>query len=456
MTAERERFYRERDSRTESYLQTGSPARTPVSVHVSAEACETRAGQLAVVTLVNQLARIHREMRVALAVTNAELLLPALCGTRALGDEVATLVQRIDPFGRFDVGSPDLAPCAISIGIGEYCRRSLAWYLGWDSSNAYLDRKPCGLGKESSAALRGSGLAALLGASAVMKTALGMKTQPMVLSAWSLASDGAANPGPTELPEIDVGRGLMVGAGAVAAGVVYWLMQWGNRSSWTVIDHDAVALHNTNRTLLFFPDDAGWPDGNARTKVDCLCRHLPDVAPVRAWYDEAVEAGDTFDTVLVLANEREVRTLVSSRNDPIQFQATTGQSWLSQLHRHIAGRDDCVRCRMSDIRTPQLRCGEAAIRVDGTTATDAALPFLSAGAALMLASTLQRLQLGEFGADKMNRWSWDFASGHRTHTASYCECRDDCASVQGARARQMVASMTRWADSPWRRSRVWC
>ena len=264
------------------------------------------------------------------------------------------------------------------------------------------------------------------------------------------ASDVDADPGPTELPEIDVGRGLMLGAGAVAAGVVYWLMQWGNHSSWTLIDGDTVALHNTNRALLFFPDDAGWLDGKARSKVDCLCRHLPDVAPVHAWYDEAVEAGDTFDTVLVLANERHVRTLVSSRNDPIQLQATTGQSWVSQLHRHIAGRDDCVRCRMSDIRTPQLRCGEAPIRVGGTTVADAALPFLSAGAGLMLASTLQRLQLAKFGADKTNRWSWDFASGHRIQTASYCECRRDCSSVRGARARQTVAGRTRWADAPWR------
>ncbi len=451
MTANRERFYQERDSRTESYLQARFPARTPVSVHVSADACETRAGQLALVTLVNQLARIHQEMRIALATPGAELLVPSLCGACALADEVGRLVHRIDPYGRFDVGSPDLEPCAISIGIGEYCRSSLAWYLGWDSSNARLDTKSCGFGRESSASLRGSGLAALLGATAIMKTALGMKTRPMVLSAWNLASDLAADPGPAELPEIDVGRGLMVGGGAVAAGVIYWLMQWGNRSSWTLIDHDTVALHNTNRALLFFPDDAGWPNHEARTKVDCLHRHLADVAPVHAWYDEAVEAGDIFDTVLVLANERDVRTLVSSRNDPIQLQATTGQSWLSQVHRHIAGRDDCVRCRMSDIRTPRLRCAEATIRVDGTPVADAALPFLSAGAALMLASTLQRLQLGEFGADRTNRWSWDFASGHRVHTASYCECRGDCSSVRGARVRRAVAGMTRWADAPWMR-----
>ena len=171
---------------------------------------------------------------------------------------------------------------------------------------------------------------------------------------------------------------------------------------------------------------------------------------MHAWYHEAVEAKDTFDTVLVLANEKDVRTFLSSRNDPVQLQATAGQSWLSQLHRHIAGRDDCVRCRMADIKTPQLRCSEAVIQVDGAKVADAALPFLSAGAALMLVSTLQRLQLGEFGIDKTNRWSWDFKSAHRVSTASYCECRMDCAAVRGAVVRQAIAGMTRWADAAWR------
>ena len=69
-----------------------------------------------------------------------------------------------------------------------------------------------------------------------------------------------AESGPNDLPDIDIGRGLRIGAGAVAAAAIYWLMQWGNVSSWTVIDGDTIKLHNTNRSLLFFPDEAGWPD----------------------------------------------------------------------------------------------------------------------------------------------------------------------------------------------------
>ena len=81
----------------------------------------------------------------------------------------------------------------------------------------------------------------------------------------------------------------MVGAGAVASAVVYWLMQWGNSSTWTIVDHDTVKVHNTNRALLSSPEDAGWPDKEPRSKVACLNRYLGHANPVDAWYDEAVE-----------------------------------------------------------------------------------------------------------------------------------------------------------------------
>ena len=168
-SSERDQFYQERDSRTESYLPTGSPARVPVSIHASADVCESRSGQLLVVTLVNQLARIHRELRVVLSVGHAALQIPSLCGTRSLGDEVQRLAQRIDPYGKCDVDSGDRRPASVSVGAGAYCRPDLAWYVGWNASIAELARKPSRLGRESTAALRGAGLAALLGAAAAVK-----------------------------------------------------------------------------------------------------------------------------------------------------------------------------------------------------------------------------------------------------------------------------------------------
>ena len=449
-TFESERFYRERDSRTADYLGSKSPALVPVSLHVSHEACETHSGQLLLITLVNQLARIHREIHFELSAPNVDLLIPAVCGGSNLGDEIYKLSKRIDPYGKFEFDCPRQTPSEISLGIGACCRSDLTWYLGCNRSIAELAKEPLGLGQNVPADLRGASLAALLGAAAATKAALNINTVSTTVSAWNFESGAGADPGPNELSSIDVGRGLMVGAGAVAASAVYWLMQWGNASSWTIIDRDEIKVHNTNRSLLFFPDDAGWRDKPQKSKVECLSKYLTDVVPVHAWYDEASETEQIFDTVLVLANERDVRTRISSRNDPIQFQATTGRSWLSQLHRHISGRDDCVRCRMSDIREPQLACSEVEI---ATTAEpdrpDAALPFLSAASGLMLISALQHLQLGEFGRNRTNVWSWDFRNTLHMHSSGYNECRDDCSTTLPREARRVIAGNTCWLNSNW-------
>ena len=422
----------------------------PVSVHVSADACETQSGQLLLQTLVNQLARIHRELRLVLAAPDVALLTPSLCGTSTLGDEIIRLARRIDPFGKFALDAEPSSPDHISIGVGAHCRRDLNWYLGFDRSNAKLNTEPCRPGSNTSADLRGAGLAATLGAAAASKAALNFETAPTILSAWNFASGAEADPGPAFLPPIDVGRGLMIGAGAVAAAAVYWLMQWGNESPWTMMDRDRIALHNTNRGLLFFPEDAGWPHGVPAPKVTRLSSYLASTVAIDAWYDEAPESRQTFDTVLVLANERDVRSIVSARNDPIQMQATTGRSWLSQLHRHIVGRDDCVRCRTADIRSPQLACSAAPTATnDQPTRPDAALPFLSAASGLMLIASLQHLQQSQMGVGDSNMWSWDFRNTRRMARAAHCSCRDDCSTALSSEARGHIAKRTRWADASW-------
>ena len=450
LVSERERFYRERDSRTSEYVESASLVMAPVSVHVSTDACETRSGQLLLQTLVNQLARIHRELRFVVAAPDTALLTPALCGTSTLGDEIVRLAHRIDPFGKFELDTEPTPSEHISIGLGAYCRRDLTWYLGFDRSNAKLNTEPCQAGSNTPADLRGAGLAATLGAAAATKEALNFKTIPTVLSAWNFESGVEADPGPAVLPPVDVGRGLMIGAGAVAAAAVYWLIQWGNESVWTLMDHDRVALHNTNRGLLFFPEDAGWPHTDPMPKVACLSPYLRNAIAVDAWYDEASESKQIFDTILVLANERDVRSIVSARNDPIQLQATTGQSWLSQLHRHISGRDDCVRCRTADIRPPQLACSEALTTTDDKPERpDAALPFLSAASGLMLVSALQHLQHGDIGKGKNNIWNWDFRNIRRMARSFHCSCRDDCSIALSIEARRQITQATRWADQRW-------
>ena len=78
--SERARFYRERDCRTLDYLGGDSPCLIPVSVHAGNDACLTLSGQLLLVTLANQLARVHQQVLFSLATPDAALL-TRLCVT---------------------------------------------------------------------------------------------------------------------------------------------------------------------------------------------------------------------------------------------------------------------------------------------------------------------------------------------------------------------------------------
>ena len=455
--SERDYFYQQRDARTVAYLESNGPPSVlaPVAVHADDDACDSQAGQLALLTLVNQLMRFHRVVRVFTPNPDVALLTPPVRGGATLRDELVSLAAGIDPYSQFKLQtSPEDCSATVSIGLGGNCRDDLDWYLGWDRSVGELGRSPSSLGHGSSSDLRGAGVASVLGASAAMRAVLGMPVVPRKLSAWNFEEGDDAERGPAALPAVDAGRTLMVGAGAVATSVVYWLMQWGHRGSWAVADADLVALHNTNRCVLFFPADAGWLNGQALRKSRCLAQYLRGVRSIDEWYHEAVEAQEeVFDTVLVLANEYDVRTLVSHRNDPIQFQATTSPLWRAQLHRHIVRVDDCPRCRMSEVRAATLRCSEAPIATeDNPDRPDAALPFLSVASGLMLVSALQHLQLGRLGSSHLNVWGWDFKSTHQMTQSGIRRCDDDCTIRLEPHALREIASATCWRHEPWLQS----
>ena len=456
-----ERFYAERDKRTAKYLENDKVEhlQKPVSLHVSADACEKRSGQLLVVTLANLLPRIHRNLRFNLSVPDTKLLVSPICGGSTLSEEIERLVRRVDPCGLFALGDQNAPTAEVSIGIGARSQPGLTFYLGCDLSNAMLSHTPCPLGvKDSSADLRGAGLAAVLGSVAALKYALDAIFAETIMSAWNFRCGTAADPGPDEFPNIDVGNGLMIGAGAVASAVGYWLMQWGDDSSWTIVDKDKVELHNTNRGMLMFPEDAGWPDSKTnspRSKVECLGGHLPGSILDGCWYDTSEHTESQFDTVLVLANERNVRSLAAHRNDPIQLQSTTGSQWFCELHRHIARRDDCIKCRMDFDEAPthverKTHCSKGIVKTnDGTVRQDAALPFLSAASGLMLASSLQHLQSGDYVGDDTHHWIWDFYT-EKARSDSYKNyCKTNCKITRSAKFIRTRAQNTRWSGKKW-------
>jgi hypothetical protein len=413
----------------------------PVHVAIDAKTLALPAGQLGLLALANQLARVHRRISFSLPSSSAVLCIPYLLPRSTVGETLLTLVRSIDPCGDFTIGT-QTGP-RVSIGLGADLPEQFDWYIGADRALGSLSLSPREF-SSSSGTLLGAAVASCLGAAAILRSVVGLESSPRTVSCWNYGEGECADTGPREIAPFDVGRILMVGAGAVAAAVVHWLLVFGIGSEWTIVDRDQIELHNTNRGLMFMPSDAGWPRGTSRSKAELLASFIPGSRWEPDWYHEAklVECG--YDVVLGLANGHNVRHHIASRNTTVTLQATTGRNWLSQLHRHITGRDDCIWCRAGEVAEPIFGCSTGEIPAPPGERTDAALPFLSAASGLMLATALQRLQSGELAADDCNDWRWDFGSTHRMSSSGFRKCRDTCSRTLPAAVRREMNRENRW------------
>ncbi len=439
-------FYELRDLRTVEYLRSGELPQVPVHVALDAAAASCAPGQLALLALANQLSRVHR--RISFAIPDARI--PVLVRTpfpgATLGEVLSRTVGSIDPCGSFLVGGPMDGRRGVSIGLGEGIGPGFDWYIGGDQAVGFLSRSPIAF-TPYSGTLRGAATASCLGAAALLRAQLGLDTAPRVLSSWNYAEGSLAAPGP-DLESLDVGRVLLVGAGAVAASLVYWLHAFGVGGNWTVVDRDTVRFHNINRGLIFTAAHAGWPSLTLRASVEkasVLSHLIPGGRAFPFWYDECAELQQYKpDVILVLANDRNVRHLIAARNATVTLHATTSANWQSQLHRHITGKDDCIGCRGHEMREPMFGCSTATVSLPDGKSSDAALPFLSAASGLMLATALQRLQSGELATDSRNDWRWDFHSPFRMATSGVRRCAEDCRRILPAQLRRRINATTRW------------
>lgn len=443
-STECEDFYRLRDQRTETYLERPWRPSSTVRVVIDADSARSEVGQHLLLSLTNLLARVHRRILFTLPADVIPLRAFSIRPAETVQQATLELAQAIDPCGSFERSD---AGGDITLGIGPEAEPGLDWYLGADRAIGYLRRHRTILRTQARGSMRGAGVAACLGAAAAFKAELDLPVVERVVSGWNYMEDEAAEPGPDGLAPLNVGRVLMVGAGAVASSLIYWLRSWGVEGEWSIVDRDTVELHNTNRGMLFLPVDAGWPVGNTRPKAHLLAGFLPAAHPIQEWFHEAEKVHEEkFDVVLALANQHGVREQLAHRNAVVLLHATTGRNWLSQLHRHVAGVDDCIDCRAGDAKEVAFTCSTAEVVTKDEEQLDAALPFLSAGSGLMLGTLLQRLECGVLSQTAANNWRWDFLSSHiMAARPGISKCRTGCASWYSRSVRATANAGTAWA-----------
>jgi hypothetical protein len=234
--------------------------------------------------------------------------------------------------------------------------------------------------------------------------------------------------------------------------MLYWLSPLGVRGDWTVIDGDVVELHNTNRSLGMLAADAGWvngiPGGPVANKAD-IGAALIGASPVVGWYDEWVtRAGPRPDLLIPAGGERSIRHNLGHLGLPLMMQGATSPDWQVQLHRH-GPTDSCPACRFPKRATAEMACSVGHLpatpeRVDDES-TDAALPFLSAAAGLLVVAALTQLENGYldqpvcqhgllFGADTQVDW-WN----------TIARCSPTCTSRLTQSTRRRLNAGRRWA-----------
>ena len=435
----REQFETEFNSRTIAYHPDYRSDDRPVVIVVGG-AADSEPGHVLAVALVNLLARAHRRIAVV-----GDLHRPLRCfdhfrlGT--LHGATVGLASAINPF--IDITAGGRAPDGNRLlTIGTAADGDLR--LGCDGWTAVT-----GGGAEVDprrTSILGAALAACLGAGTAFHRLIGADEKPVGhFSLWDYARASTAQ-GPEVTGRLDVGRVLQVGAGAVGCALDFWLGFLGWLGHWIVADGDIVAVSNLNRQLLFVALDAGFPDRQATTKAETVIKRLGgQMTASPHWYGEDQAVIDaSYDLVLALANEHGVRPALQSRPQTVLLHSTTTRSWKAIAHRHVAGHDDCIVCRLPSEENSLFACSTASV---GTQARmDASLPFLSGLAGLLLLGDVIRLQCGRLLDRATNFASVDLSTPVPFVRELTWECRTKCRVRMPGAARARRTKGTRFAD----------
>jgi hypothetical protein len=440
MTCDTDAFYAERDARTVQYGGDVSALTIPVTVILGADVAGHRPGQVAALALANMLARVHRHLH--FVVPHAPLRAASLVKATDLATAMHDTVTAITPVLAVTTSEDydrSLQVAGVSVGIGSAAPDGLDVYLGWSGGRGEIANSPVACGGENADVL-GAATAASLGALAAFRLTHGNPVRPTTINVLERTADDDAGTTTITGP-IEVGNVLVLGAGAVTNALFYWLREFGVSGTWDVVDADIAELHNTNRCMAMTAADAGWPDGVPGGAAGEKAKPTPpllDAEPHVQWYDGYVLAeAERHDLVLTLANERGVRAAVATRGEPLLLHATTSPHWTAELHRHIADRDDCPACRLPSDEQPRFGCSTGPAEPGDTTSRDAALPFLSAMAGLMLTAALTELHVGSgLIAGRHNHWRLHFEFPDRPWRSSVHP--NHCLHTLDARTRRAI------------------
>lgn len=392
-------FYALRDERTDRCTQLRRYQQVTCILYLSPSLAETKAAQVTFLAAANLLSRWCRQ--VTLVAPRVPLHPDLNYGSCDLVESALDQMADADPFGSFRhqsrLPSADHA-IALCVG-GADAARSAAQAVfvnatGWLASVS--KKRPIPISNAENSNSIGAIAAACLGVAQAFKMALGMPADKLirdgVFDMFRLDWTTAPDVGP--IPSINVGRLLLVGAGAVGSSAVYCMRMAGLKGQITILDRDLVDITNLNRSPIFGRQTYGC--AKSVVAAEHLAGSALEATAHGLWWEQYIMERDRstlqFDVWLPLANERGVRWSMQNSVPPAMVHASTTSNWGVNHGRHLPGADDCLADRFpNQVRSSDLACASGTV-VEQEEQIDAALPFCSLFAGLLVTAELLRLQ----------------------------------------------------------------
>jgi hypothetical protein len=393
-------FYRLRDDRTNQYVKNPEYSLATCVVSIDSTSIQSLAGQTMLAVACNLLSRWCRHVEVVLPRVDFGV---AFGRCQGLKETIIASMLDADPFGSFSLSSVSDVPSGLRLHIGAHpdFEGFSATYInasGWIASIGASPMPTLLIADDSN--IVGPVAAACLGVAQIFKRALGTPKK-------NLIADGTFNlftmqrtvlrelrdTGPI-VSGVQPGKILLVGAGSVGSSLAYCLRLGCTTCELAIVDKDYVLIENLNRSPLFGKANFG------KNKADAIAIALQDTSIRSTAYpmswNRFIEvhgrAESEFDIWLPLANEDNVRMSVQQNVPPLLIYAATSPNWGASYGRWIPGQGDCLIERYPvAVNDGSLGCSEAQVEVAGSK-VDAALPFLSLFAGLLVFADLIRLQ----------------------------------------------------------------
>ena len=364
---------------------------------------KSRIGQVAISVSCNLLSRWCKTVHIQVVPNNIEDNISR--NTTPFSTSIITQMIDADPFGDFEFTPPQIDQYDIQLHIGNNpnpVSKNLVVisYSEWIAEIA-LNKSPKLLPSTTGCCI-GACAAACIGGAQLFKFALDNNTTPPISSDYFdlLMNTRIRNPLP-EYPSpnamnINLGNLLLVGAGSVGSAAVFFMDLLDIGGQIKIVDQDIVKIENMNRSPIFGKKD--YHKGKAETcKLHVKNRNLSATYFKGSWDDYyATEKALGFDIWLPLANENGVRQTIQNLFPPLMIHASTGRNWIVNFGRHIPLRDDCLLDRFPPdvIGDEVFACSSGPVSL--SSKDDAALPFASFFAGLLIAIDLMRLTLPRY------------------------------------------------------------